>query len=76
MRAAMKKILGVYNASGQDVVGDGFPVRSLFSYNSHGGHTSMSKPIRLRSWPARHGERRSLAGPQAVVSAIRTGGAT
>jgi hypothetical protein len=35
-RKAMKKILGVYNAPGQHWVGDGFPVRSLFSYNSHG----------------------------------------
>ena len=36
----MKKILGVYNAPGQHWVGDGFPVRSLFSYNSHGRHMS------------------------------------
>ena len=35
-RKAMKKILGVYSAPGQHWVGDGFPVRSLFSYNSHG----------------------------------------
>ena len=31
----MKKILGVYTALGLHWVGDGFPVRSLFSYNSH-----------------------------------------
>jgi len=37
----MKKILGVYSAAGQQHwVGDGFPVRSLFSYNSHGQHLS------------------------------------
>src|SRR6202163_2518555 len=36
----MKKILGIYNAPGQHWVGDGFPVRSLFSYNSHGLHMS------------------------------------
>jgi quercetin 2,3-dioxygenase len=36
----MKKILGVYSAPGQHWVGDGFPVRSLFSYNSHGRHMS------------------------------------
>jgi quercetin 2,3-dioxygenase len=36
----MKKILGVYTAPGQHWVGDGFPVRSLFSYNSHGRHLS------------------------------------
>ncbi|HEX2790111.1 MAG TPA: pirin family protein [Steroidobacteraceae bacterium] len=36
----MKKILGVYTAPGQHWVGDGFPVRSLFSYNSHGQHLS------------------------------------
>ncbi|MEO6422787.1 MAG: pirin family protein [Candidatus Nitrotoga sp.] len=32
----MKKIIGVYSAPSQHWVGDGFPVRSLFSYNSHG----------------------------------------
>lgn len=32
----MKKILGVYSAPRQHWVGDGFPVRSLFSYNTHG----------------------------------------
>src|ERR1700752_4972628 len=36
----MKKILGIYSAPGQHWVGDGFPVRSLFSYNSHGRHMS------------------------------------
>jgi redox-sensitive bicupin YhaK (pirin superfamily) len=32
----MKKLLGIYSAPGGHWVGDGFPVRSLFSYNSHG----------------------------------------
>ncbi|MCX8567170.1 MAG: hypothetical protein ON057_001897 [Glomeribacter sp. 1016415] len=32
----MKKVVGVYNAPSQHWVGDGFPVRSLFSYRSHG----------------------------------------
>lgn len=32
----MKTISGVYAAPGQHWVGDGFPVRSLFSYNDHG----------------------------------------
>ena len=36
----MKKILGIYSAPGHHWVGDGFPVRSLFSYNSHGQHLS------------------------------------
>jgi hypothetical protein len=36
----MKQILGVYSAPGPHWVGDGFPVRSLFSYNSHGGYMS------------------------------------
>jgi quercetin 2,3-dioxygenase len=36
----MKKILGVYTAPGRHWVGDGFPVRSLFSYDSHGRHLS------------------------------------
>lgn len=32
----MKKVIGVYNAPGMHWVGDGFPVRSLFSYSNHG----------------------------------------
>jgi len=36
----MKKILGVYSAPRQHWVGDGFPVRSLFSYDSHGQQLS------------------------------------
>ena len=32
----MKQVLGVYSAPQQHWVGDGFPVRSLFSYQSHG----------------------------------------
>lgn len=36
----MKKILGIYSAPRGHWVGDGFPVRSLFSYESHGQHLS------------------------------------
>jgi redox-sensitive bicupin YhaK (pirin superfamily) len=36
----MKKIIGVYSAPGGHWVGDGFPVRSIFSYDSHGQHLS------------------------------------
>lgn len=36
----MKKILGIYSAPRPHWVGDGFPARSLFSYNSHGRHLS------------------------------------
>ncbi|MET1082607.1 MAG: pirin family protein [Burkholderiales bacterium] len=36
----MKKILALYSAPRQHWVGDGFPVRSLFSYDSHGQHLS------------------------------------
>ena len=36
----MKRILGVYSAPRPHWVGDGFHVRSLFSYNSHGAHLS------------------------------------
>ncbi|MBV7597846.1 pirin family protein [Aeromonas sp. sia0103] len=32
----MKKVIGIYSAPRQHWVGDGFPVRSLFSYQSHG----------------------------------------
>jgi redox-sensitive bicupin YhaK (pirin superfamily) len=36
----MRKILGVYGSPRPHWVGDGFPVRSLFSHASHGAHVS------------------------------------
>ena len=36
----MRKVLGVYSAPSPHWVGDGFPVRSLFSHASHGDHVS------------------------------------
>jgi redox-sensitive bicupin YhaK (pirin superfamily) len=36
----MKKILGIYSAPRMHWVGDGFPVRSLFTYETHGKHLS------------------------------------
>lgn len=36
----MKKVLGVYSAPRGHWVGDGFPVRSMFSYNNHGKQLS------------------------------------
>ncbi|GAC1547215.1 MAG: pirin family protein [Collimonas sp.] len=36
----MKKVLGIYSAPRQHWVGDGFPVRSMFSYTSHGKQLS------------------------------------
>lgn len=36
----MKQILGIYSAPQQHWVGDGFPVRSLFTYNRHGERLS------------------------------------
>ncbi|CAH1905928.1 putative Quercetin 2,3-dioxygenase [Candidatus Nitrotoga sp. HW29] len=36
----MKSILGVYNAPSQHWVGDGFPVRSMFSYSKYGKQLS------------------------------------
>ena len=36
----MRKVLGVFSAPRSHWVGDGFPVRSLFSHASHGAHVS------------------------------------
>ncbi len=36
----MRKVLGVYSSPRPHWVGDGFPVRSLFSHASHGEHVS------------------------------------
>lgn len=37
---SMKKVRGIYSAPRPHWVGDGFPVRSMFSYQSHGVHLS------------------------------------
>ena len=47
----MKKILGVYSAPRPHWVGDGFPARSLFSYNSHGRDLS---PFLLLDYAGTH----------------------
>jgi redox-sensitive bicupin YhaK (pirin superfamily) len=47
----MKKILGIYSNPKQHWVGDGFPVRSLFSYDSLGQHIS---PFLLLDYAAPH----------------------
>jgi redox-sensitive bicupin YhaK (pirin superfamily) len=36
----MKNVLGIYGAPGRHWVGDGFPVQSLFSYQTHGREMS------------------------------------
>ena len=36
----MKNVLGVYSSTGRHWVGDGFPVRTLFSYQDFGRHTN------------------------------------
>ena len=57
----MKRILGVYSAPRAHWVGNGFPVRSLFSYDSHGAHLSpfllldYAGPAPLAPGPQRRG---------------------
>jgi hypothetical protein len=36
----MRQVLGIYSSPAPHWVGDGFPVRSMFSYETHGGHVS------------------------------------
>jgi redox-sensitive bicupin YhaK (pirin superfamily) len=36
----MRKILAIYDSPAGHWVGDGFPVRTLFSHSTHGGHTT------------------------------------
>ncbi len=57
----MRKILGLHGAPRPHWVGDGFPVRSLFSHHSHGGHVS---PFLLLDY----------AGPRAFEPAARPRG--
>lgn len=57
----MKRILGVYSAPRAHWVGNGFPVRSLFSYGSHGAHLSpfllldYAGPAQFTPAPSRRG---------------------
>src|SRR5690606_11163995 len=48
---SMKKILGTYSAPRGHWVGDGFPVRSLFSYQTQGQHLS---PFLLLDYAGHH----------------------
>lgn len=57
----MKKILGIHSAPRGHWVGDGFPVRSLFTYDDHGQHLS---PFLLLDY----------AGPAAFEPAARPRG--
>ncbi len=47
----MKKVIGVYQAARPHWVGDGFPVRNIFSYNTFGQHIS---PFLLLDYAAPH----------------------
>lgn len=47
----MKQVLGVYQAARPHWVGDGFPVRNIFSYNTFGQHIS---PFLLLDYAAPH----------------------
>jgi hypothetical protein len=46
----MKKLIGIYTSPRGHWVGDGFPVRTLFSYDSMGKHIS---PFLLLTTPGR-----------------------
>ena len=63
----MKKDSRRLHAPGQHWVGDGFPVRTLFAYNSHGGDMS---PFLLLDYagPGIHADHRAGA----VWASIRT----
>ena len=47
----MKQITGIYTAPSQHWVGDGFPVRSMFSYQTHGEQLS---PFQLLDYAGPH----------------------
>ena len=64
----MKKVLGIYSAPRPHWVGDGFPVRSMFSYQSHGKQLSPFllldyagpadfAPVRQKRWVGQHPHR-------------------
>ena len=65
----MKTILGTYSNPNQHWVGDGFPVRSLFSYNSLGDRVS---PFLLLDYAGPYISRRPPIG--AASASTRTAG--
>lgn len=62
----MKQITGVYTAPSQHWVGDGFPVRSMFSYQTHGEQLS---PFLLLDYAGPHTFRREAVN--AASASIR-----
>lgn len=64
----MKNVTGVYTAPRQHWVGDGFPVRSMFSYQTHGEPLS---PFLLLDYAGPYTFRRM--GQSAASASIRTG---
>ena len=69
----MKKILGVYNAPGQHWVGDGFPVRSLFSYSSHGRQMSPFLLLDYAGPASIHADHRPARRGRASAPRLRDG---
>ncbi len=59
----MKQITGVYTAPAQHWVGDGFPVRSMFSYQTHGQQLS---PSYCSTMPGRTPSRRAAKNAASV----------
>ncbi len=60
----MKQITGVYTAPAQHWVGDGFPVRSMFSYQTHG--QQLSPFLLLSTMPGRTPSRRAAINAASV----------
>jgi redox-sensitive bicupin YhaK (pirin superfamily) len=67
----MKKLSRVHRAGEGHWVGDGFPVRSMMSYNTEGAEIS---PFLLLDMPARRSFRpRGRAGWRCTASRLRDG---
>ena len=67
----MKQITGIYTAPSQHWVGDGFPVRSMFSYQTHGEQLS---PFLLLDYAGRitsRRERRNAASANIRIADLK-----
>ncbi|STW07966.1 cytoplasmic protein [Klebsiella grimontii] len=67
----MKQITGIYTAPSQHWVGDGFPVRSMFSYQTHGEQLSPSCCLTMQARITSRRERRNAASANIRIADLR-----
>lgn len=67
----MNTVTGIYSAPRQHWVGDGFPVRSMFSYNGHGKQLSPSCCSTMQALPNLRPARVRPASVRTRIAALK-----